>query len=196
MKRRLKRREKPGEDLLCMVLRGVRADTEHLGIQFKQNDKLFFMTQVYGMDERRVDDPLRVDFSRPVSPHLGFGAGPHRCIGSHLARTEVRIFLEEWTRRIPTFGITGDGEIRTRGGHVWSPIALPLAWAVIVCGSGPFARGQSVGPRRAKEKSVPSLRAYAASRFTSSSAASRAIMPTRTPQARASWLAALMMPSS
>ena len=115
---------------VAAVLRGVRADTEHLGIQFKQNDRLFFMTQVYGMDERRVDDPLRVDFSRPVSPHLGFGAGPHRCIGSHLARTEVRIFLEEWTRRIPAFTITSDSEIRTRGGHVWSPIALPLAWSV------------------------------------------------------------------
>jgi cytochrome P450 len=71
-----------------------------------------------------------VDFARPVSPHLGFGAGPHRCIGSHLARTEVRIFLEEWTRRIPTFRVQGEQEIRTRGGLVWSPIALPLAWSV------------------------------------------------------------------
>ena len=49
---------------------------------------------------------------------------------SHLARTEVRIFLEEWTRRIPAFTITSDSEIRTRGGHVWSPITLPLAWSV------------------------------------------------------------------
>ena len=114
-----------------MVLRGVREGTEHLGIRFKQNDKLFFLTQVYGMDERRVEDPLRVDFSRPVSPHLGFGAGPRRCIGSHLARTEVRIFLEEWTRRIPAFGIAGDSEIRTRGGDVWSPITLPLAWPAL-----------------------------------------------------------------
>lgn len=113
---------------VASLQRGVREDTEHLGIRFRKNDKMFFMTQVYGMDARRVDDPLRVDFSRPVSPHLGFGAGPHRCIGSHLARTEVRIFLEEWARRIPVFGIAGEAEIRTRGGHVWSPIALPLAW--------------------------------------------------------------------
>jgi cytochrome P450 len=106
----------------------VREDTEYLGIRFRKNDKMFFMTQVYGMDARRVDDPLRVDFSRPVSPHLGFGAGPHRCIGSHLARTEVRIFLEEWARRIPAFSVAGDADIRTRGGHVWSPIVLPLSW--------------------------------------------------------------------
>jgi len=110
--------------------RGVRADTEYLGIRFRQNDRVFFMTQVYGMDQRKVEDPLRVDFARPVSPHLGFGAGPHRCIGSHLARTEVRIFLEEWTRRIPVFTIQGDQEIRTRGGLVWTPVALPLEWSV------------------------------------------------------------------
>lgn len=115
---------------VASVLRGVRADTEYQGIRFRQNDRLFFMTQVFGLDPRRVDDPMRVDFSRPVSPHLGFGAGPHRCIGSHLARTEVRIFLEEWTRRIPRFRIDNDGDIRTRGGHVWSPIRLPLAWDV------------------------------------------------------------------
>ena len=108
--------------------RGVRADTEYLGIRFLKEDRVFFMTQVYGMDQRKIDDPLRVDFARPVSPHLGFGAGPHRCIGSHLARTEVRIFLEEWTRRIPAFTIPAEQEIRTRGGLVWSPVALPLEW--------------------------------------------------------------------
>jgi cytochrome P450 len=114
---------------VASLQRGVREDTEHLGIRFKKNDKMFFMTQIYGMDARRVDDPLRVDFGRPVSPHLGFGAGPHRCIGSHLARTEVRIFLEEWTRRIPEFSIRGQEDVRTSGGHVWSPIALPLVWS-------------------------------------------------------------------
>jgi len=113
---------------VASVQRGVRENTEHLGIQFKKNDKMFFMTQLYGLDSRRVSDPLQVDFGRPVSPHLGFGAGPHRCIGSHLARTEVRIFLEEWTRRIPSFSISGESSVRTRGGHVWSPIALPLFW--------------------------------------------------------------------
>lgn len=116
---------------VASLQRGVREDTEYLSIRFKKNDKLFFMTQVYGMDPRKIEDPLRVDFSRPVSPHLGFGAGPHRCIGSHLARTEVRIFLEEWTQRIPAFSIQDEQQVRTRGGHVWSPIALPLVWGSI-----------------------------------------------------------------
>jgi cytochrome P450 len=113
---------------VASVQRGVREDTEYLGISMRRNDKMFFMTQLYGLDERKIDDPLRVDFTRPVSPHLGFGAGPHRCIGSHLARTEVRIFLEEWTRRIPRMSLAGDGAVRTRGGHVWSPVEVPLRW--------------------------------------------------------------------
>jgi cytochrome P450 len=113
---------------VASVQRGVREDTEYLGISMRRNDKMFFMTQLYGLDERKIDDPLRVDFTRPVSPHLGFGAGPHRCIGSHLARTEVRIFLEEWTRRIPRMSLAGDGVVRTRGGHVWSPVEVPLRW--------------------------------------------------------------------
>ena len=126
---------------VASMQRGVREDTEHLGIRFRKNDKIFFMTQLYGLDPRRVDDPLRVDFTRPVSVHLGFGAGPHRCIGSHLARTEVRIFLEEWTRRIPRFSIEGESEVRTSGGHVWSPVALPLRWAA----TGPTSAARGHG---------------------------------------------------
>ena len=113
---------------VAAMQRGVRNDTEFRGIRFLKNDRIFFMTQLFGVDGRQVSDPLRVDFDRPISPHLGFGAGPHRCIGSHLARSEVRIFLEEWTRRIPAFGLATDGEIETCGGNVWSPVALPLRW--------------------------------------------------------------------
>jgi cytochrome P450 len=114
---------------VASMSRGVRRDMEYLGIPFRQGERVFFMAQMYGLDERNIGDPLAVDFARPISPHLGFGAGPHRCIGSHLARTEIRIFLEEWTRRIPRFDIDAAGEIDTRGGTVWSPVQLPLRWA-------------------------------------------------------------------
>jgi cytochrome P450 len=75
-----------------------------------------------------VDDPDRVDFRRPVSAHLVFGSGPHRCLGSHLARLEMRIFLEEWMARIPSFRRTSEGDIPTRGGLVWSPVRVDLQW--------------------------------------------------------------------
>ena len=54
-------------------------------------------------DERVWDEPDRVDFHRPSNPHLAFGGGVHRCLGSHLARMELRVVLEEWHRRVPEY---------------------------------------------------------------------------------------------
>ena len=52
-------------------------------------------------------DPDVVDFRRRES-HLAFGAGPHGCLGAHLARLEMRIALEEWHRRIPDYELAPD----------------------------------------------------------------------------------------
>jgi len=108
--------------------RGVTADMEYAGVQFKARDRLVFMPHVYGLDAQVVDDPFRVDFDRPVSSHLVFGSGPHRCVGSHLARLEMKVFIEEWVRRIPAFGVDAEGDLPTRGGLVWSPVKVPLVW--------------------------------------------------------------------
>ena len=108
--------------------RGVTTDMLYKGVEFKTGDRLVFLAHIYGLDERMIDDPLKVDFERPVSAHLVFGSGPHRCLGSHLARLEIRVFIEEWSRRIPAFSVDAEGELATRGGLVWSPIAVPLVW--------------------------------------------------------------------
>jgi cytochrome P450 len=49
-------------------------------------------------------------------------------VGSHLARLEMRVFLEEWARRVPQFAVDAQGDLPTRGGLVWSPVAVPLVW--------------------------------------------------------------------
>ena len=108
--------------------RGVTADMEYAGVQFKARDRLVFLPHVYGLDEALVDDPFRVDFDRPVSSHLVFGSGPHRCVGSHLARLEMKVFIEDWVHRIPAFSVDAAGDLPTRGGLVWSPVAVPLVW--------------------------------------------------------------------
>ena len=46
-----------------------------------------------------------VDFDRSPNPHIGFASGFHRCLGSHLARMEMRVALEAWHRRIPDYEI-------------------------------------------------------------------------------------------
>jgi len=68
-----------------------------------------------------------VDFDRPRNRHLAFGGGPHRCLGSHLARFELRVAIEEFHRRIPDYDLAPGAELR------WSPgirqaDALPLEW--------------------------------------------------------------------
>lgn len=108
--------------------RGVTQDMHYAGVDFKAGDRLVFPAHIYGLHNDWVEDPDRVDFHRPVSTHLVFGAGPHRCLGSHLARMEMRIFLEEWLARIPNFSRSSSGELATRGGLVWSPLRVDLQW--------------------------------------------------------------------
>lgn len=54
----------------------------------------------WSLDRRR-----NVDFRRPDNKHLAFGGGAHRCLGSHLARIELRVALEEWHAAVPDYAI-------------------------------------------------------------------------------------------
>jgi len=66
------------------------------------------VTVVYGaanIDDAEYVHPLDVDFLRENIRHVAFGGGVHRCLGSHLARRELRIMLREWHRRIPEYRI-------------------------------------------------------------------------------------------
>jgi cytochrome P450 len=57
------------------------------------------------MDPATFGDPMEVRFDRTDNPHIAFGGGVHRCLGSHLARRELRVTLREWHRRIPEYRI-------------------------------------------------------------------------------------------
>ena len=80
------------------------------------------------LDPDYFEDPLRVDLHR-LNPHIAFASGFHRCLGSHLARMELRNALEIWHRRIPDYRIEGGVEL-TYSGNPRSPHHLPLEWRV------------------------------------------------------------------
>ncbi len=105
-------------------------DFVYKGIQFKKGDQIHTMCNLHGLDDRCFDNPMEVDFTRKFSLHSTFGNGPHRCPGSFLARTEIRVFLEEWLKRIPDFTVTPGEQVKIRSGVNGSFTHLPLSWDV------------------------------------------------------------------
>jgi cytochrome P450 len=104
------------------------ADTAIGDVVIKRGERIWLASFLHNLDERLFEDPLAVDFNRRGPLHASFGNGNHRCPGSNLARTEVRIFLEEWLRRIPDFRIPHGAKPATGAGIILSMKYLPLQW--------------------------------------------------------------------
>jgi cytochrome P450 len=107
-------------------------DMEYKGIQFKKGDQIQLPNSLFGLDERKFSNPLAVDLTRKPVIHAAFGNGPHRCPGSFLARTEIKVFLQEWLKRIPDFRIREGDKPRCGSGAVNGMLYLPLAWDVVL----------------------------------------------------------------
>jgi cytochrome P450 len=60
--------------------------------------------------------------------HHAFGDGPHKCIGMHLAKLEVKIVLEEFAKRVEAFSITDESKISAHGGTTMGMDNLPITW--------------------------------------------------------------------
>jgi cytochrome P450 len=104
------------------------ADTTIGDVVIKRGERIWLASFLHNLDERLFDDPLTVDFTRNGPLHASFGNGNHKCPGSNLARTEMRIFLEEWLRRIPNFRIPDGVKPVTGAGIILSMKYLPLQW--------------------------------------------------------------------
>ena len=68
----------------------------------------------------------RVVIDRQVNRHAAFGLGIHRCVGSHLARMELRVALEVWLQAFPSFDLADPAGVVWAGGQVRGPRKLPL----------------------------------------------------------------------
>lgn len=113
---------------IVSTARTLTRDYDYKGVHFKCGDKVMVPNFMYGLDERQFERPLEVDFSRKNTIHAGFGSGPHRCPGSFLARVEMRVFLEEWFKRIPEFGLKPGSQPEFQPGGVNCIGRLELAW--------------------------------------------------------------------
>jgi cytochrome P450 len=93
------------ETPVMMVARASLEDTAVAGCPVKKGDSLILMLGSANTDENEVEDADTVRFDREVNRHIAFGGGIHRCLGSHLARMELRVALREWHRRIPEYAV-------------------------------------------------------------------------------------------
>ena len=109
--------------------RTLTRDYEYKGLHFKQGDKVYITALMSGLDDRRYPNAWEIDFRRQdAAQHNSFGAGPHRCPGSLLAKLEIKLFLEEWLKRIPDFQVKPGEPVVYGPGQVNCVERLVLSW--------------------------------------------------------------------
>jgi cytochrome P450 len=88
---------------------GVRFATEDIdvnGVAVRKGEMVYLCWATANLVAAAFERPLAVDFDRAVNRHIAFAAGTHRCLGSHLARVELRVAIDQFHRRIPDYWIT------------------------------------------------------------------------------------------
>jgi cytochrome P450 len=96
-------------------------------------DTVLISTELGNLDPEKYGCPAKVDFHRPDAhvPHMAFSYGPHRCVGSHLARRELRIAMELWLQRVPPFRMA-DHPVQARASGVFGLEGLHLEWSPVM----------------------------------------------------------------
>jgi cytochrome P450 len=97
------------------------------GVELQPGELVTLLLGSANTDEAHFAGASNVDFERERNVHAAFGVGPHRCLGSHLARMELRVAMEEWHRRIPEYRIAA-GELPRFSPGIREVFYLPLEW--------------------------------------------------------------------
>ena len=103
-------------------------DVEVSGCPIKAGEFVMLTYAAASRDPRHMDEPEKIDVRRQGIPHSTFGVGPHRCIGSNLARLELTATLEEWLKRMPDFRVKAGTEPTYITGYLRSMRSLYLEW--------------------------------------------------------------------
>ena len=110
------------------VGRTVRADVTVAGEQFTAGDRIALNFAAASRDPSVCENPGVFDAARKEIVHTAFGVGPHRCLGEHLARLEIRVTVEEMLRQIPDFHLPPGARPRYESGQLRTMTTLPLSW--------------------------------------------------------------------
>jgi cytochrome P450 len=103
-------------------------DVELGGVQIKKGDQLILTLCSANRDADEFDDAEDLQLDRHPNRHLSFGSGPHRCLGSHLARIELSLALEEIHRRIPDYDLIAEDPPILHASQVRGCMRLPITF--------------------------------------------------------------------
>jgi cytochrome P450 len=109
------------------MARLVKEDMDWNGCAMKADDWVLLSFPAANRDPEVFEDADRVVIDREVNRHAAFGLGIHRCLGSHLARLELRVALEAWLARFPRFSLADPAGVTWSPGQVRGPRRLPIA---------------------------------------------------------------------
>ncbi|GAA3127733.1 cytochrome P450 [Planomonospora alba] len=108
------------------MARLVKEDMHWRGVDMKADDWVLLSFPAANRDPAQFDRAGEVVIDREVNRHAAFGLGIHRCLGSHLARMELRVALEVWLERIPDFTLDDPAAVTWSTGQVRGPRTLPI----------------------------------------------------------------------
>jgi cytochrome P450 len=95
---------------VIFMRRTATCDTEIGGQKVREGDKFLLFYNSGNRDETVFTDPYRFDVRRDPNEHVGFGGGPHFCLGAELARREIRVLFQQLFARLPDLEVTGEPE--------------------------------------------------------------------------------------
>jgi cytochrome P450 len=99
------------ETPVMAVARVATSDTEIAGCPVQQGDHVMALIGAANVDDTEFEGADHLQLDRQANRHIAFGGGVHRCLGSHLARLELRVALREWHRRIPDYRLKPGTEL-------------------------------------------------------------------------------------
>lgn len=108
----------------------VAKDTVFEGVQMKARERAMLFLPAADLDPKEFAGSERYDLNRENKVHIAFNAGPHRCLGSHLARVELQVLYEVLLARLPTFRLDPQRPPTFHCGHVVGVDSLHLLWDV------------------------------------------------------------------
>jgi cytochrome P450 len=94
----------------------------------KANEVAALLMPAADLDSNEFPDAEKFDLQREKKTHIAFNAGPHRCLGSNLARLELQIVYEELLARLPQFRLDAEKPTVYRCGYVVALETLNLKW--------------------------------------------------------------------